>query len=158
MSPDPLPSVQALLPAEGATAAGVFAVQDQALAAGLLGDGWVAAAAAALVRPGPEMAPYLPWLPVSVLVAVSARSIHITDWHPQLGASRELARFDRTRTAITVEASGTARRLTLTETTSGYRLPLTATTSRFNAYSPGVRSVLADLAPTATRPATATTG
>lgn len=147
MSSDPLASVQALLPAEQVSAAGVFAVQDQSLAAGLLGTGWVEASAAALMRATPAMAPYGPWLPISVLVAVSEQSIHILDWQPQAGTSRELARFPRATTAIAVESYGAARRLTLTETGSGYRLPLTATTSRLNAYGAGARSVLAALAP-----------
>lgn len=147
MPPDPLTAARALLPTEQFDAVGVFAVQDQTLAAGLLGAEAVAAATASLIRPTRELALYEPWLPTSVLVALSPASVHILDWHPQAGASREVARFDREHTSVAVEASGKGRRLTLTDMRTGYRLPLTATVSRLNAYGSGARKVLAGIAP-----------
>lgn len=155
--PDPLAQARVLLPDQQIGAAGVFAVQDRVLAAGLLGAAQVAAAGTALLRDDPALRAYAPWLPTSVLVAVSPMSVHVLDWRPDTGASQELARFPRGSTHIAINASGTARRLMLTETRSGYRLPLTATTSRLHPYGAGARAVLAALtAPQAAVPGSQT--
>lgn len=149
MALDPRRSAHLALPAVTIDAAGVFGVQDQPLAAGLLGHQRVAAATSALTSPDAEAAALRPWLAAAVLIAVSEHAIHVLDWDDRAGSTTELARFDRSSTGVAIDAYHDARRLTLTDLRTGYRLPLTATVSRLHPYSSGVRSVLARLAPAA---------
>ena len=154
-SADPLQSAQLLMPAVKVAAAGVFGLQDRDIAAGLLGSTAAAVATQDLVRvptlgsqptaKATVVANAAPWLPISLLVAVSADSIHICGWDARFGSAAELARFDRAATTVVVDSYRNARRMTLIEQTSGYRLPLTATVSRLNSYGAGARAVLAQL-------------
>jgi hypothetical protein len=98
------------------------------------------------------VAPIVPWLPVLLLVAVSEDAVHVCDWDDAHGTERELARFGRSTTAVSIDSYRRSRRLTLTDDATGYRLPLTATVSRLNLYGSGARQVLAALQPGALVP------
>jgi hypothetical protein len=156
---EPLASATALLPDAGIRAAGVFGVQDHRLAVALLGEARVAAIVGALVAPPPAppnpasragreaaaVESMRPWVAIPLLVAVSGSAVHLCDWDPDKGATREVARIALPDADATVEEYRSARRVTLIERRSGYRLPLTTTVSRLSPTSAGVEDVLAAL-------------
>ncbi len=158
-TPDPRASAQAALPDVVVRAAGVFGVQDRALAIGLLGQDRVRALLEPLVAADPPVRAtqsftgraaaaveaVRPWVPVPVLVALSDTAFHVCDWDRDTGAAQERSRLLVATTAATVEEYGTARRLTLADALTGYRLPLTSTVSPLSAVGSGVKSVLAAL-------------
>ncbi len=149
-SPDPLRSVRTLLPDLDVRAAGVFGLQDRAVASGLLGSEAVGHSTVGLARVAGghprEIARIeyaLPRIPVSVLVAVSDGWIHVCSWDSRRGCGAELTRLDRAAATVTVERYKNARRVILMDGPTRYRLVLTATVSRLHPYGPGARAVLA---------------
>jgi hypothetical protein len=148
---EPGNAARMLLPGAQILAAGVFGVQDQAVAGGLLGVHAVRGSIDSLVgapgrrEPRPEVAAAQAHLAVSIMVAVSPQSIHICRWDERGRAIAEVARFPRGAVTVGVDQYRAASRVSLTDQRTGYRLVLTGTGSRLNPHGRGVRAVLRSL-------------